>query len=64
MKNDFDDIPDLNIFFRGKKYNTKKDKEQLAIIFSSDVHAKSELVTSLAMALLLNKNKIEKKLKW
>ena len=60
MKNDFDDIPDLDIFFRGKKYNTKKDNKELALIFNSNAQAKADLVTSLGMALLIKQNKEKK----
>lgn len=51
----------LSILFRGKRYNTEKDQEELAAIFDSGLSAKQDLVTSLAMALLIEDNKLDEK---
>lgn len=61
MNDTFADIPDLDIFFRGKKYNTVKDNKELSRIFNSDIHSKTDLITNLAMALLAKENEDKKK---
>ena len=51
----------LSILYRGKRYNTEKDKDELAAIFDSGLSAKQDLVTSLAMALLIEDSKLDEK---
>jgi hypothetical protein len=44
--------------YRGRKLHTEKDAEELKLIFNSGLSAKQDLITSLAMALLIEENKL------
>ena len=45
--------------YRGRKLHTEKDKEELKLIFDSGLSAKQDLIISLAMALLIEKQKLD-----
>lgn len=51
---------DLIIVYRGKKLHIEKDAEELQIIYHSGLQARQELITALAIGLLLKSAKVEK----